>query len=128
MNFELITQDLYQKIANINQICKSLEISNNKLIEENNKIKEDNNILKKENQKLNDENKKIEERIRIIEDENKNIKNRINNLEIKINSTNKDIISFEQNNSLNQIDFNGKNEFDMINTAIKEKMNKEIKN
>ena len=27
MNFELIAQDLYQKIANINEICKNLEIN-----------------------------------------------------------------------------------------------------
>ena len=125
MNFELITLDLYQKIANINQICKNLEISNNKLIEENNKIKEDNNILKQENQKLNDENKKIEKRIRIIEDENKNLKNRINNLEIKMNTSNKDIISFKQNNSLNQIDFDSeimeKNEFDIYMLQSKKK-------
>ena len=38
MNFELIAQDLYQKIANINEICKNLEINNNQLIKENNYI------------------------------------------------------------------------------------------
>ena len=124
MNFELIAQDLYQKIANINEICKNLEINNNQLIKEN-------NILKQENQKLNDKNIKIEERIRIIEDENKNLINRINNLEMKMNSPNKEIINIKQNNSSNSIDFNSaimeKNEFDMINNAINEKMNKKIK-
>ena len=124
MNFELIAQDLYQKIANINEICKNLEINNNQLIKEN-------NILKQENQKLNDKNIKIEERIRIIEDENKNLINRINNLEMKMNSPNKEIINIKQNNSSNSIDFNSaimeKNEFDMIHNAIKEKMNKKIK-
>ena len=124
MNFELIAQDLYQKIANINEICKNLEINNNQLIKEN-------NILKQENQKLNDKNIKIEERIKIIEDENKNLINRINNLEMKMNSPNKEIINIKQNNSSNSIDFNSaimeKNEFDMIHNAIKEKMNKKIK-
>ena len=124
MNFELIAQDLYQKIANINEICKNLEINYNQLIKEN-------NILKQENQKLNDKNIKIEERIRIIEDENKNLINRINNLEMKMNSPNKEIINIKQNNSSNSIDFNSaimeKNEFDMIHNAIKEKMNKKIK-
>ena len=124
MNFELIAQDLYQKISNINEICKNLEISNNKLIKEN-------NILKQENQKLNDKNIKLEKRIKIIEDENKNLINRINNLEIIINSFNKEIINIKKNNSSNSIDFNSaiieKNEFDMIHNAIKEKMNKKIK-
>ena len=82
--FELIAQDLYQKIASINEICKNIEISNNKLIKEN-------DILKQENQKLNDKNIKMEERIKIIEDENKNLINRINNLETKINSSNNEM-------------------------------------
>ena len=56
MNFELTAQDLYQKISNTNEICKSLEISNNKLIEEN-------NILKQENKKLKDKYLELEEKI-----------------------------------------------------------------
>ena len=81
MNFELTAQDLYQKISNTNEICKSLEISNNKLIEEN-------NILKEENKKLKDKYLELEEKIILIE---KNLMNRINNLEIKKNSCNNEI-------------------------------------
>ena len=50
---------------------------------------------------------------------------------MKMNSPNKEIINIKQNNSSNSIDFNSaimeKNEFDMIHNAIKEKMNKKIK-
>ena len=56
-------------------------------------------------------------------------KNQINNFEIKINELNKDINSLKTNNILNSNDSTiiEKNEFDMIYSAIKERMNKEIK-
>ena len=143
MNFELISEDLYQKIANINEICKNLEFNYKKIIEENKNIKEENNeikediknlkednkILKEENQKLNNENFKLEEKIKIIENENKNLINRINNLEIKNNTFNKDLVSSKINNISNLINSTimEKNEFDMIHSAIKERINKEIK-
>ena len=121
MNFELTAQDLYQKISNTNEICKSLEISNNKLIEEN-------NILKQENKKLKDKYLELEEKIILIE---KNLMNRINNLEIKMNSCNNEIISLKNDNASNMIAFDSKimekNEFSMIHSAIEKKMNKKIK-
>ena len=120
-NFELTAQDLYQKISNTNEICKSLEISNNKLIEEN-------NILKQENKKLKDKYLELEEKIILIE---KNLMNRINNLEIKMNSCNNEIISLKNDNASNMIAFDSKimekNEFSMIHSAIEKKMNKKIK-
>ena len=121
MSFELTAQDLYQKISNTNEICKSLEISNNKLIEEN-------NILKQENKKLKDKYLELEEKIIFIE---KNLMNRINNLEIKMNSCNNEIISLKNDNASNMIAFDSKimekNEFSMIHFAIEKKMNKKIK-
>ena len=121
MNFELTAQDLYQKISNTNEICKSLEISNNKLIEEN-------NILKQENKKLKDKYLELEKKIIFIE---KNLMNRINNLEIKMNSCNNEIISLKNDNASNMIAFDSKimekNEFSMIHSAIEKKMNKKIK-
>jgi len=129
MNFELSIKDLYQKFENINETYKNLEMNYNKIIEdnkiikgENNKIKEDNIILKQENQKLNDRIYKLEEKIKTIE-------SKMNNLEIKNNAFNKDIIPLKKNNISNLINSTimEKNEFDMIYSAIKERMNKEIK-
>ena len=133
MNFELIAQDLYQKFANISEICKNLEMNykkiyeeNKNIKEENNKIKEDNKILKQENQKLNYE---MENKFKIIEDENNNLLNRINNLELKMNSSNKDLIPLKINNMSNLINSTimEKDEFDIVYSAIKERINKEIK-
>ena len=126
MNFELAIQDLYEKFNN-------LEINYNKVIEENKNIKEDNNKIKEDNKLLKQEYQNLkndmEIKFKILEDENKNLINRINNLELKINSSNKDLISLKKNNILNSIDSTiiEKNELDMIYSAIKERMNKEIK-
>ena len=119
MNLELSIQDLYQKFINISEICKNL-------IEENKNIKEDNIILKQENQKLNDRVCILEEKIKIIE--NENMVNKKNNFVIQNNAVNKDLVSLKMN-KLNLINSTimEKNEFDMIYSAIKERMNKEIK-
>ena len=133
MNFELSIQDLYQKFENINETYKNLEMNYNKIIEENknikeenNKIKEDNIILKQENKKLNDRVCILEEKIKIIE--NENMVNKKNNFVIQNNAVNKDLVSLKMN-KLNLINSTimEKNEFDMIYSAIKERMNKEIK-
>ena len=89
-------------------------------------MKEDNKIIKQENQKLNDENFKLKEEIKIIKNE---IKNLTNIIKINNNSFKKDLVSLKNNNLLNSIDSTimKKNEFDMIYSAIKERMNKEIK-
>ncbi len=120
MNLELSIQDLYQKFINISEICKNL-------IEENKNIKEDNIILKQENQKLNDRVCILEEKIKIIE--NENMVNKKNNFEIQNNTVDKDLVSLKKNNISNLINSTimEKNEFDMIYSAIKERMNKEIK-
>ena len=119
MNLELSIQDLYQKFINISEICKNL-------IEENKNIKEDNIILKQENQKLNERVCILEEKIKIIE--NENMVNKKNNFVIQNNAVNKDLVSLKMN-KLNLINSTimEKNEFDMIYSAIKERMNKEIK-
>ena len=126
MNLELSIQDLYQKFINISEICKNLIEENKNIKEENNKIKEDNIILKQENQKLNDRVCILEEKIKIIE--NENMVNKKNNFVIQNNAVNKDLVSLKMN-KLNLINSTimEKNEFDMIYSAIKERMNKEIK-
>ena len=115
INFEIIAQNLYQKINNINNSYKNLEINFNNLIEENKSIKEG-------NKKLNDENNKIKKEIKIIEDENKIIKERLNNIESQLTNNKINNISFSINSTIIE-----KNEFDFIHQAIKERMNKEIK-
>ena len=102
INFELAIHDLYQKYSN-------LEMNYKKVIEEN---------------------KNIKNKFKILEDENKNLINRINNLELKINSPNKNLISIKKNNKLFSIDseiIEKNDELDMLYSAIKERMNKEIK-
>ena len=117
INFELIAQDLYQKINNMNQSLKNLEINYNNVVEENKSIKE-------ENKKLNDENTKIKKEIKDLEEENKTIKERLSNVENQINLNNKinSISDYSINSTIME-----KNEFEFIHKAIKERMNKEIK-
>ena len=131
INFELISQDLYKKFDNISEMYKNLEMNYKKVIEENKKIKEENNKIKEDNiiliqeiQKLNYRICKLEEKIN-----NKDSKNLINNLEVKNNFFNKDLFSLKINNVSNPIDSTimEKKELDMIYSAIKERMNKEIK-
>ena len=131
VNFELIAQDLYKKISLLTENYKILDINYKKVVEENEKIKEENKKIKEENEKIKEENKKMKE-------ENENIKNRITNLENIINSSKNDIIEIKDNNNrinsedgiknlINSIIMKTKDEFDMVASAIKQKMNKEIK-
>jgi len=127
MNLELSIQDLYQKFINISETCKNLIEENKNIKEDNNKIKEDNIILKQENQKLNDRVCILEEKIKIIE--NENIMNKKNNFEIQNNTVDKDLVSLKMNNILNSNNSTimEKNEYNMIYSEIKKRMNKEIK-
>ena len=101
-NFELIAKDLYNKISALT--------NNYKILSEENKS---------------------------IKNENQNLKERINNLENIINSLKNDIIQLKENNnksqkilpynSMNSTIIKTKDEFDLIYLALKERMNKEIK-
>ena len=136
MNLELIVQDLYQKIEKVTKENKIIKDENTKMKEDinnlkkdNNKIKDENKIMKQENENLIDENFEIKEKIKYIENENKNLINKINNLEIKISCLKNNLFTLNKNKD--SISFDSaimeKNEFEMINSAIKQKMNKEIK-
>ena len=129
MNLELIIQDLYQKIENVKSENNKMKEDINNIKEDNKKIKDENIILKKENETIINENLEIKEKIKTIEEENTNLINKINNLEIIINSFKNDLSALNKNNNSISIDsvIMEKNEFDMINSAIKQKMNKEIK-
>ena len=140
MNFELSIQDLYQKFTYLEMNYKNVIEENKNIKEENNilnqdvknikeeirNLKENNKILKQENQKLNNENFKLNEKIKTMESK---IKNYINTQKMKNSSFNKDLISLNKNNLLNSINSTiiEKNEFDMIYSAIEERMNKEIR-
>ena len=136
INFELIAHDLYKKISVLNQNLKNLE-NNYKIISEANAK------TTEENRKINEENKSIKEENKLLKNENVIIKNRINDLdnliislqreisEIKLTKTINKINNKIDNNSLyNPIDSNimTKEEFYMISSEIKLRMNKEVKN
>ena len=108
ISFDLMFQDLYNKISLLNDNYKNLESNYKKIIEENKNIKEENENIKEEIKNIKEENKNIKE-------ENNNIKNRVKNLEEIIN---KIII----NSSIME-----ENEFDMIKSSIEKTMNKKIK-
>ena len=100
INFELIAQDLYKKISILTEDFKNLEINYQNIVQENHKIKEENENLKKEIQKMKEEINTLKE----------------NNLKIA-----------KLNNLTDSIIIESKSEFDMIESAIKQRMNKEIK-
>ena len=133
INYIKITEenrDIKEENNKIKEDIKILKEENNKIKEDIKKLKEDNKILKQGNIKLSDEKLKSEEKIKILENEKKNLVNRINNLEIKNNTFNKNLISVKKNNISISIDSTiiEKNyEFDMIYSAIKGRMNKELK-
>ena len=106
---------MYQKINNINQAYKNLEINYNNVIEEN--------------KKLNDENNRIKNEIKILEEENRLIKERLSNIESQINLNKKELTNIKSNSISDSINSTimEKKEFEFIYQAIKERMNKEIK-
>ena len=112
INFELIAIDLYKKISIIIENFKNLEIKYKSLIEENKGLKEENKTIKKENMNIKDRIKNLEDIILSIKEET-----------IKVNNKNEKI-SFPI--SINSAIMEN-NEFAMINSTIKLKMNKEIK-
>ena len=103
INFELITKNLYNKISILTENFKNLEIRYNNIIEENKSFKE--------------ENEKIKERLTILE-------NKINSSKNEINEQN------NNNNEKKEISINSvimNEELNMVLSAIKQKMNKDIK-
>ena len=105
INFELIALDLYKKISILNKSFKNLE-NNYKF------IKEENQAIKKENMNIKDRIKNLEDIILSLKKE-----------KIKINNnTEKISLPISINSAIME-----KNEFLMIYSEIKLKMNKEIK-
>ena len=104
INFELIAKKLFEKISVLNENYKSLETNYNNILEENRNIKE--------------ENARIKERLEVLE-------NKINISKNEINEQN------NNNNAKNEICIDSlimaKEESNMILSAVKQKMNKEIK-
>ena len=144
-NLELISQNLYKKVSSLTQNFKNLENNYQEIISQNNSIKEATKKIEEENQLLKDENKLIKEENKLIKEENKNIKEemknlmeRLNNLEDIINSSQKEINELKKVNNNNIAKMKIQNlintsiietpyELDMIYSAVKERMNKDIK-
>ena len=105
INFELIALDLYKKISILNKSFKNLE-NNYKF------IKEENQAIKKENMNIKDRIKNLEDIILSLKQEKIKINNKTEKISLPI-SINSAIME--------------KNEFLMIYSEIKLKMNKEIK-
>ena len=103
INFELIAQDLYKKLSG--------------LVQENQKIKEENEILKKEIQIIKGEINTLKDNNIKMEEANKKYENKINNLEDRLNKY----------NLIDSTIIESKSEFDIIESAIKQRMNKQIK-
>ena len=108
VNFELISQDLCKKISTLTENYINLDNNYKKILEENKQLKE----------------------------ENKNIKDRLNNLENNFDNLKKCVLEMKEKNinnetkNLNIFDsviMETKEEFDMVASAVKLKMNKEIK-
>jgi len=119
INFELIALDLYKKISILNENFKNLEINYNSIKQENMNIKEKHKALKEENKSIKKENMNIKDRIKNLEDRVLSLKEEI----IKINNKTEQIsLSRSINSSIMK-----KNEFDIIHSTIKLRMNKEIK-
>ena len=112
INFELISLDLYKKISILNKNFKNLEINYKSIKEENNGLKEENKRIKKENVN-------IKEKIKNLEDIILSLKKEITKIK---NNTEKKSLPVSINSSIME-----KNEFDMIHSEIKLRMNKEIK-
>lgn len=104
INFELIVKNLYEKISILNENHKKLEDNYNNILEENRKIKE--------------ENEKIKERLDNLENKMNISKNEINE-QNTINNEKKEL-------TLDSLIMT-KEESDIILSAVKQKMNKDIK-
>ena len=101
VNFDLIAKDLYKKISVLNEKYQ--------------KIISENETLKKENKSMN-------EHIKFLIEENTKTNNRLIEIEKIISSFKKGSIESSMDSSIIE-----KDEFVMINSAIKERMNKDIK-
>ena len=102
VDFDLIAKDLYQKISVLNEKYQ--------------KIISENETLKKENKSMN-------EHIKFLIEENAKTNNRLSKLENIISSFKKCSIESSMDSSIIE-----EGEFVMINNAIKERMNRDIKN
>ena len=144
-NLELISQNLYKKVSSLTKNLKNLDNNYQEIVSQCNNIKETTKKIQKENKLLKEENKLIKEENKIIREENKNIKEeiknvieRMNNLENIINSSKKEITELKKVNNNNIAKMKLQNlintsiietpyELDMLYSAIKDRMKKEVK-
>ena len=131
VDFGLYVQDLYKKISALNESVKNIENNYQNVIKENNNIKIENSKIKEENINIKKEITNLKEENKNLKEDNKNIKEILNNLENKI----KCLSELQDLNKMKKIKnilidstiIENENEYNMIKLAIKERMNKDIK-
>jgi len=137
-NLELISQNLYKKVSSLTKNLKNLENNYQEIVSQCNNIKETTKKIQEENQLLKEENKIIREENKNIKEEIKNVIERMNNLENIINSSKKEITELKKVNNNNIAKMKLQNlintsiietpyELDMLYSAIKDRMKKEVK-
>ena len=137
-NLELISQNLYKKVSSLTKNLKNLENNYQEIVSQCNNIKETTKKIQEENQILKEENKIIREENKNIKEEIKNVIERMNNLENIINSSKKEITELKKVNNNNIAKMKLQNlintsiietpyELDMLYSAIKDRMKKEVK-
>ena len=137
-NLELISPNLYKKVSSLTKNLKNLENNYQEIVSQCNNIKETTKKIQEENQLLKEENKIIREENKNIKEEIKNVIERMNNLENIINSSKKEITELKKVNNNNIAKMKLQNlintsiietpyELDMLYSAIKDRMKKEVK-
>ena len=137
-NLELISQNLYKKVSSLTKNLKNLENNYQEIVSQCNNIKETTKKIQEENQLLKEENKILREENKNIKEEIKNVIERMNNLENIINSSKKEITELKKVNNNNIAKMKLQNlintsiietpyELDMLYSAIKDRMKKEVK-
>lgn len=134
MNYHRITKELRKEISQLKEKIDNNEIQYKKIIdkqkEENEKLFEENKNIKIRINNLEEENKEIKENLKSLLEENKDIKaelniciNYIKEIKNNNNETNHKLIKKQMIDSSIIENY----EFEMINSAIKERIGKEIK-
>ena len=136
INFELITLDIYKQLSiikddynKLDKDYKKIKDKNRDLEIENNTIKKEINILKEENKNLNEQSHKIIRIIKTLQKDMNNLLEENNNINKKIKSLNNEKVKnivFKKKNIINSSIMNIE-EFEMIESIINQRMNKEIK-
>ena len=134
LNYKLISKRLKSEITQINEKIRMMELkykeSVDKQKEINNNIIEENNKIKEKLKNLEEENNKIREKMENLEQINQDIKEKLSiyiNFINELKNKDHEKIDMIAKNELTNSSIMESEEYEMIKTAIKERMHKEIK-